>query len=99
MSSSDDGDRVFRASEILASLFECPYDCKEFVIIDIVISLGRSEGLRVIGTEMKIPIAVILHQHSTRGNKQGIGHDKKREVGVRIIEDGSLEEGVLESPE
>ena len=40
----DDGDRVFGASQVLTPFLEGPYDCEQFVIIDIVVSLGWSEG-------------------------------------------------------
>jgi len=42
---SDDGDRVFCTSQILAPLFECLYDREEFMIIDIIILLSQSESL------------------------------------------------------
>ena len=38
-----DGDRVFRASQVLEPLFKGSYDHNEFVIIDIMVSLGGSE--------------------------------------------------------
>jgi len=57
---------------------------------NIIILFSRSKSLQIIGVEVEIPIAILLHQHSTRGNKQSIGHDEEREVSVRIIEDGTL---------
>jgi len=57
----DDGDRVLRASQVLAPLFKCAYDHKQFMIIDIVISLSWSESLQVIGAGVEISIAVLLH--------------------------------------
>ena len=65
----DDSDRVFGASKVLAPFLKSVNYCKEFAIIDIVISLGRSKSLRVIGTGVEIPIAILLHQHSSRDNK------------------------------
>ena len=64
-----DGDRVFGASEILAPFLEGTYDCKKFAIIDVVISLSWSESLRIVGAGVEIPIAILLHQHSTRGDQ------------------------------
>ena len=45
---------------------------------------------------MEIPIAILLHQHSTRGNRQSISHNKEREVGVGVMEDWMFEKGILE---
>jgi len=92
----DNGDRVFCASQVLMPLFKCPYDHEKFVIIDVIISLGRSESLQVIGTGVEIPVAILLHQHSTRGNKQSVSYDEAREVGIRVMEDRALEKRVFE---
>jgi len=91
-----DGNRVFCASQVLAPFLKCPYDHEKFTIIDIVILLSRSESLRVIGTGVEIPVAILLYQHSIRGHERGIGHDEEREVHIRVMEDWTLEEGFLE---
>jgi len=56
-----DGDRVFCAGQVLVPLFECSYDHEEFVIIDIVVPLSQSKSLRVVGTGVEIPVAILLH--------------------------------------
>ena len=48
---------------------------------------------------MEIPVSILLHQHSTRGHKRSIGHDKEEEVGVGVSEDRMLEESIFEFQE
>jgi len=41
---SDNSDRVLCTSQVLAPLLECVYDSEKLLVIDIVISLSRSES-------------------------------------------------------
>jgi len=57
----DNGDRVSCASEVLAPFLKCAYDSEKLSVIDIVISLSRSESLGIVGARVQIPVAILLH--------------------------------------
>ena len=46
----DDGNRMCGFLEILIPFLQCQDHCKEFAIIDIVVSLGGGEGVEVVST-------------------------------------------------
>jgi len=45
---------------------------------------------------VEIPVAILLHQHSTQGHKRGISHHKEWVVHIGVTEDQTLEESFLE---
>ena len=59
----DDSHWVLSSCEIVSPFFECLDDCQEFPIIDVVVSLGRGEGGRMVGTRVKVSIGVLLHEY------------------------------------
>ena len=77
------GYRVFCASEVMAPFFQGLDDCKEFSIIDIVVSFSRREGGRTISTRVEVSVKVLLHEYSSRGSERGISHDKEQFGSVR----------------
>ena len=49
---SDGGDRMCGSLEVLTPFLQCQDYCKELTIIDIVVSLGGGEGMRVVNTRV-----------------------------------------------
>ena len=58
-------------------LFVGEDDCQKLSVINIIMSLCRGEGGRMIGTGMEIPIGVLLHEYSFSGSERGISHDEE----------------------
>ena len=56
----DDGNRVGRSLNILAPFSKGKNDCKEFSVIDVIISFSRKEGAGEIGTGVEITIGIAL---------------------------------------
>ena len=56
----DDGNRVGRSLYVLAPLGEGKNDCKEFSVVDVIVSFGGEEGAGEIGTRMEITIGIAL---------------------------------------
>ena len=71
------------------------YDCKEFSVIDVVVTFGGGKGFRKVGTGMKVPIGVLLHEYATGSGEGGVGHDKEGFGMVRECEYGLLQESLL----
>ena len=61
------------------------YDGEEFSVIDVIILLGGSEGLREVCTWMEVSVRVFLHQYAAGGSERGISHD---EEGLGVIGKG-----------
>ena len=60
-----DGER--EAMEIMSSGLQGTDNCKEFSVVDIVVSFCRNEQLREVGAGVPIPIGVGLEEDGTRG--------------------------------
>ena len=56
----DDSNRVRCTLNILPPLREGKDDRKEFSIVDVVVSFGREESTREIGTGVEISIGIVL---------------------------------------
>ena len=61
---SENSDQVGGASEILAPFCQGMYDCEELSIIYVIVLLGGGEGLREVGTGVKVAIRILLHEHA-----------------------------------
>ena len=60
-------------------------DGKEFSVLNIVVVLSEGEGLREVGTGMKVTIDVFLHKNRTSSEERCISHEGE---GFRDIRDG-----------
>ena len=56
----DDSDRMGRALNVLSPFSEGKDDCKEFSIVDVVVSFGGEESAREVGTGVKVSVCVAL---------------------------------------
>ena len=56
----DYGDGVRRSLNILVPFCESKDDRKQFSVIDVVVSFGREEGAREVGTGMEVAICITL---------------------------------------
>ena len=57
---SDDGNRVGRSLSVLTPFGKGKNDCKEFIVIDVVIPFSGKEGVGEIGTGVEITIGFTL---------------------------------------
>jgi hypothetical protein len=92
---SEDLNRERGASEVLLPGLESSDDSKEFLIIDIIVSFSRDEGLGEIRTGVPVTIRISLEEDCTSGILRGISGDGKRGREVREVEDGFGEEGLF----
>ena len=56
----DNGDRVGCTLNVLTPFGEGKDDRKEFSVVDVIVSFGREESARVIGTGVEITIGIGL---------------------------------------
>ena len=92
----EDLHRKGRAMEVVAPRFQCANDSEEFAVVDVVIALGRGEGLREIGARVPVSVGVGLEEDSTRcmfRHISGYG-ERGREIGE--VKDGFREEETFE---
>ena len=61
----DDGDRVGCPLNILTPFRESKDHCKQFPVIDVIVSFGGKEGAREVGTGVKVTIGIALYEDST----------------------------------
>lgn len=54
------------ALEVMAPCVETVDDCKEFLVIDVIISFSRGEQLGEIGARVPVPIGVGLQEDPSR---------------------------------
>ena len=87
---------VFGSSEIVSPLPQSLDDSEELPVIDVVISFGRGEGGRMIGTRMEVSVGVLLYEYSPGGGEGGIHHDKEGFGGVWHLDHGGRQEHFLE---
>ena len=52
---------VFSTGEVMAPLFQSLDDSKEFSVIYVVVSFGRSEGGGVVSAGVQVSVGVLLH--------------------------------------
>ena len=61
----DNGNRVGRSLNILAPFGESEDDCKQFVVIDVIVSFGREEGSREISAGVEVTVGISLEQYGS----------------------------------
>ena len=64
---SDNSDRMGHALNILTPFSESKDDCKEFPIVDVVVSFSREKSTGEVGARMEIAISICLEQDSSCG--------------------------------
>ena len=82
---SDDGDKVRGSLKIVLPFREGEDDSKEFSVVNVVVVLSEREGLRKVGTGMRVTIDVFLHKNYTSSEERHISHEGE---GFRDIGDG-----------
>ena len=63
----DDGDRMGCTLNVLTPFSEGKDNCKEFPIVDVIVSFGREKSARKVGARMEIAISIFLEQDSSCG--------------------------------
>ena len=63
----DDSNRVRCTLNILPPFGEGKDNCKEFPVVDVVVSFGREESTREVGAGVEISIGIALEQDGARG--------------------------------
>ena len=67
---------------------------KKFLVIDVIISLGRGKCCGDVSAGVEISISILLHKDATTGEEGGISHDHKGTLYIREVENwGGLEVG------
>ena len=61
--------------DVLFPFLKYEDDSKEFMIIDVTISLCRDKCFGEVSTRMRITIDVVLKEDSSSGEERGISHD------------------------
>ena len=90
----EESDRVTGALEVVAPMIQSMDDCKQLVIVDVIVTFGRGECCRNISTQMEVSITVALHKNSPTGKEGGISHNHEGVLNIREMENwGSLEVG------
>ena len=84
---SEDRDRVRSPLQILFPLSKSEDNSKEFLIIDVVVTLSQGEGFGKISARVKVPCCVRLHQDGTSSQEGGISHEGKGARDIRNAED------------
>jgi hypothetical protein len=87
------------AFEVVAEGFKGFDDGKEFFIVDVIIKLGRVEGLGVIGNGVPTVQEVWLFEDGTDGKVAGVGDDTKGLGEIRKGKDRSCGESMDEGAE
>ena len=80
---SDDGDRMRCTLNVLTPFSESKDDCKEFAVINIVVSFGWEESTREVGTRMEITVGIRLEQDGACCEQRGVGHNGKWSSNIR----------------
>ena len=71
----DDGDGKRSSLEVVFLLGESKDDCKQFLVINIVVSFGKGEHFGEVGTGMKVAIDILLHKNGSCCKERGVGHE------------------------
>ena len=51
---SDDGDWVCCSLEVLMPFFQCQNHCEEFLVVDVIVALGRGEGAGEVCAQVQV---------------------------------------------
>ena len=73
----DDGNRMRCTLNVLTPFSESKNDCKEFAVIDVVVSFSWEESTREVGARVKITSDISLEQDGACGKQRGVGHNGK----------------------
>lgn len=79
----DYSDGMSGAENVVTPFCESENDCKEFIVIDIMILFRRCKSTRKISTRMKIFINISLKEDSTSSKERGISHNRERTGNIR----------------
>ena len=55
---------MFGPSEVMSPFLQSLDDGEKFSVIDVIVSLHRGKGGRMVGTGVEVSIGVLLHQYS-----------------------------------
>ena len=72
---SDDGDSKRSSLEVVFPLGESKNDCKQFSVINIIVSFDEGEHFGEVGTGIKVTIDILLHKNGSCCKERGIGHE------------------------
>ena len=95
----NDSNRVGRTLNILPPFGEGKDYCKEFPVVDVVISFGREESTREVGAGVEISIGIALEQDGARSKQGSVSHDGEWSSDVRNRQHGSRRKSGLKSVE
>ena len=76
------------SEEIMSPGIKGSHDCKEFVVIDVVVSLSWAERLGEVGTGVPVTVDVSLEEYTARGVLGCIGGNGEGGGEVRELENG-----------
>ena len=80
------------AQKVVAPVVKRFDNGKKVTVVNVVIPLCRSKGLRKVCTGMEVTIFISLHKYSPTDKERGISHDNKRVTDIKEAENwGSLE--------
>ena len=85
---SDDGDSKRSSLEVVFPLSESKDDCKQFSVVNIVVSFSEGECFGEVGTGIKVAVDILLHKNSSCCKERGVSHEGEGSRGVRDGEDG-----------
>ena len=70
----DEGDGKRSSLEVVFPLSESKDDCKQFLVINIVVLFGEGEHFGEVGTGMKVAIDILLHKNGSCYKEKGVSH-------------------------
>ena len=72
-----------RTMEVVVPRFQRMNDSEKFMVVDVIMVLGRGEGLREIGARVPVSIGIGLEEDSTRCMFRRVGGygERGREIG------------------
>ena len=85
----EDLDREGRTVEIVSPGLQGMDNCKELMVIDVVVLFSWNEQLEEVGAWVPVSIGIGLKEDGTRGILGGVGGDGKRLGEVGEMEDWS----------
>ena len=71
--------------KVVAPVVKSMYDRQKFLIINVVVPLSGGEGLREVGTGVKVTIIIFLNKYSPTGKERSIHHDDKQSMDIREV--------------
>ena len=74
--------------EVVAPRFQGANDGEEFMVIDVVVTLGGGEGLQEVGARVPVAVGVGLEEYSTGHIFRCISGNSERGGEIREVENG-----------